>query len=110
MITTMNFIEPTGSPNGIRSTSVSLTSVTLSWDPINCIQQNSIIHRYTVYYQKSLGEGNRNESITLMTTATIDGLDPRTKYEFEVHGINDNGQTGPSVRLNVTTSAPTGRQ
>ena len=43
-------------------------------------------------------------SVTMMTTATIDGLDPRTKYEFEVRGINDNGQMGPSVRLNVTTS------
>ena len=108
MITTLNFIEPTGSPNGIRNTSVSLTSVTLSWNPIDCIQQNSIIHRYMAYYRKRLREGTRNKSATV-TNTTIDGLDPRTRYEFEVHGINDNGQMGPSVRLNVTTSAPTGR-
>ena len=55
-------------------------------------------------------EGIKNDSVTVMTAATIDGLDPRTEYEFEVHGINDNGQMGPSVRLNVITSAPTGRQ
>jgi hypothetical protein len=44
-----------------------------------------------------------------MTTATINNLDPRTKYEFEVQGINDDGQKGPSERLNVTTSTPTGK-
>jgi hypothetical protein len=44
-----------------------------------------------------------------MTTVTISNLDPRTKYEFEVQGINDNGQKGPPERLNVTTSTPTGK-
>jgi hypothetical protein len=45
----------------------------------------------------------------MATTATINNLDPCTKYEFEVQGINDNGRKGPSERLNVTTSTPTGK-
>ena len=55
-------------------------------------------------------EKTRNDNIrTMMTIATINNLDPRTKYEFEVQGINDDGQEGPSEKLNVTTSAPTGK-
>ena len=45
----------------------------------------------------------------MTTIVTINNLDPRTKYEFEVQGINNDGQKGPSERLNVTTSAPTGK-
>ena len=45
----------------------------------------------------------------MTTTATINDLDPHTKYGFEVQGINNNGQEGPSERLNVTTNAPTGK-
>ena len=104
------YTEPTGSPNNIRNTSVNLTSIAISWSPISCIEQNSIIHRYIVYYWKRLQEGTRNDNIsTMMTTVTINNLDPRTNYEFEVQGINENGQKGPSEKLNVTTSAPTGK-
>jgi hypothetical protein len=104
--------EPTGSPNDVRNTSVNLTSVTILWNPINCIEQNSIIHGYIVYYWKSLQDSFRNELVnisTMATTAAINNLDPCTKYEFEVQGINDNGRKGPSERLNVTTSTPTGK-
>ena len=109
MITT----APDGSPSGIRNTSADLTSISIAWSPITCIQQNSIIQRYIVYYRKSLTEGTRNEllNISAITTmANIDNLDPRTKYEFEVQGVNDDGKNSPSDSLNVTTSAPTGRQ
>ena len=108
----LQYIEPTGSPNDVRNTSVNLTSVAISWSPISCIEQNSIIHGYIVYYRKSLQEleRTRNDNIsTVMTNATINNLDPRTNYEFEVQGINENGQNGPSEKLNVTTSAPTGK-
>ena len=60
----------------------------------------------------NLKERARNESVNISTTstsATIINLDPHTKYEVEVQGINDNGQKSPSNRLNVTTSAPTGK-
>ena len=101
---------PTGSPNNIRNTSVNLTSAAISWSPISCIEQNSVIHVYIVYYRKSLQEGTRIDNIsTIMTNATINNLDPHTNYEFEVQGINENGQKGPSEKLNVTTSAPTGK-
>ena len=103
------YTEPTGSPNNIRNVSVNLTSIAISWSPISCIEQNSIIHGYIVYYQKGLQEGTRNNISTMMTNATINNLDPRTKYEFEVQGINENGQKGPSEKMNVTTSAPTGK-
>ena len=87
-----------------------LTSVTISWNSINCIQQNSIIHSYVIHYRKSLSESALANISTLMTMATINNLDPRTKYVFEIQGINDQGQKGLSDRINVTTSAPTGRQ
>ena len=107
----LQYTEPTGSPSDITSASVNLTSVTISWNPISCIQQNSIIHGYIVYYQKSLQKRTRNELVvsTMVTVATINNLDPRTRYEFEVQGINNDGQKGPSERLNVTTRTPTGK-
>ena len=105
----LQYIEPIGSPNDVRNTSVNLTSVAISWSPISCIEQNSIIHGYIVYYRKRLQEGTRNNISTMMTTVTINNLNPRTKYEFEVQGINENGQEGLSEKLNVTTSAPTGK-
>lgn len=101
---------PDGPPNGIRNTSVKLTSVTISWNPINCIQQNSIIHKYIIHYGKSLKEGVGNNISANVTMVTINNLDPRTKYVFEVRGVNDEEQEGPSDSINVATSAPTGRQ
>ena len=98
-------------PNSIRNTSVNITSVSLSWDPINCSLQNSIIRNYTVYYWKKFGSEAINKSVNIsvpVTSATIDYLDPHTEYVFDVQAVNGNGLRGPSTTLNVTTRVPEG--
>ena len=102
---------PVGVPNGIRKTSVNITTVSISWNPINCSQQNSLIRNYTVYYRKRFGFETLRKSVNIsapVTSATIDYLDPHTEYVFEVQAVNENALRGPSTTLNVTTSIPEG--
>ena len=90
--------------------STNLTAINISWAPVNCTQQNSVIKGYTVYYREKSEHRELNESrYTDVTNATIVKLDPNREYVLEVQAVNDKNMTGPSADLNVKTSIPEGK-
>ena len=98
-------------PTAVKHTSVNLTSMTIIWDPITCIQRNSLIRNYIVNYT---GESDRySRSIntsTTETTITLYKLDPSTNYIIEVQAESENNiRSPPSSSIEVMTSVPKGK-
>ena len=64
----------------------------VTWDAIECIEQNGIITGYVVKFQEQGGAMIPGEVVGQSFTAS--GLTPTTHYTFRVAGVNSNG-TGP---------------
>ena len=72
------------------------TTISVQWDEVPCLQQNSIITGYTVRYEPASGGEPSNEPITgtdRMTSLT--DLLPFTDYSIEVAAVNSNNDMGP---------------
>ena len=107
----MTYIVPDGPPNDLKVVSTKLTAINISWYPVNCIQQNSIIKGYIVHYWKKSEDRAMNKSRnTVEPNAIIVKLDPNTEYILEVRAVNDKNMIGPSANLIVNTSIPKGRE
>ena len=65
----------------------------MTWDPIDCIEQNGIISFYLTKFHTREND-HRVSGMVLGTSFTADGLTPNTSYTFQVAGVNDAG-TGP---------------
>jgi hypothetical protein len=106
----INLIVPDGPINNLSVVSTNLTAINITWIPITCIQRNSVIRGYTVYYKKKSEARAFNESRnTVDTNAMIAHLDPNTEYVLEVRAVNDKNMTGPPANLTVNTSIPEGK-
>ena len=102
---------PTGAPTAVSVVSVNLTTIKISWAPINCIQENSIIKNYIVYYRKRSELQNSKKSVSVsanVINATIHELNPNTEYVLDVEAVNVNYLSSPSAKLSVNTSVPKG--
>ena len=77
------------------------TSVMLTWNEVNCLQQNGAITGYMIRY---VGD-SQTITNTSSRTYTVQGLDPFTEYLFSVAAMNSNG-VGPfsGQPLTVTTA------
>ena len=90
---------PSGVPQSL-SAFVSARNVTVSWQPINCIDRNGDITGYMVMFGVE-SEPATSETVTELSF-TRDGLTPGTSYTFRVAGVNSVG-TGPSQQITITT-------
>ena len=93
-------------------TIVDITSanITIAWDAVSCIERNSMITGYVVYYTQTSTSGN--DSVMVAGTGdtggrvTINGLTPSTLYSIQVAAVNNNGNVGElSTTLIVYTSS-----
>ena len=75
------------------STTVLSTSITVGWDPVECIEQNGVIDNYIVRFGPEGGVQNE-QTIGTTRTLSVSGLSPSTKYSFTVAAVNSAG-TGP---------------
>lgn len=88
-------------PSGLRAAAAGSTEASLSW------QDNS---NDETGFSIELHEGDRSWEYlgtidSDFTTATIEGLDPDTTYEFRVRAVNDTALSAPSNKATVTTTA-----
>ena len=74
----------------------------VTWDTIECIENNGIITGYTVVFQEQGGANVPGHTVDRTFSAA--GLIPFTVYTFQVAGVNDVG-TGPFTDIiTITTS------
>ena len=98
-------------PTAVKTTSVNLTSMTVTWDPITCIHRNSLIRNYIVNYTGEPDGYSRSiNTSTTETTITLYKLDPSTNYVVEVQAESKNNiRSRPSSSIKVMTSVPKGK-
>ena len=81
---------------------ITVFTITVKWDPVDCMYQNGLITEYIIQYYK---QDRENETIVNATTTTsmleytITDLQPLTVYVIEVAAVND---AGISIYGNIT--------
>jgi chitinase len=86
--------QPPAPPTGLRTGTVTSTSVALSWSPVTGATG------YAVYR-----DGTRIRTVS-GPSATVTGLSPATAYAFQVAAVNDAGESARSATVTATTTAP----
>ena len=93
-------------PTGLRVTSYTDDSVSLSWDA------GTDAYRYQVEYRRSSSSSWLHAGYTFGTSRTVSGLDPNTAYDFQVRARGDGSPYSytygsPSTSVPRTTGSPT---
>ncbi|BCM69821.1 chitinase [Streptomyces sp. FBKL.4005] len=88
--------QPPAAPAGLRTTSVTSSSVGLSWSAVTGATG------YAVYR-----DGAKVQTVT-GTSATVSGLAASTAYSFQVTALNDAGESAKSATVTATTTAGPG--
>ncbi|GHH16401.1 chitinase [Streptomyces lanatus] len=89
--------QPPAAPTGVRTGSVTSSSVALSWSPV-AGATGYAVYRDGAKVQTASG-----------TSATVGGLSPSTAYGFQVTALNEAGESARSATVTATTTAsPTG--
>ena len=111
---------PQSAPGLVQSLSVismSVSSITIQWDRVDCRERNGRIDGYRIVYYPILSS-NPNDRVprTLVGTRdtdrvfSVNGLPPRTSYTFEVQASNNYiNMHGPPAFCTANTTAPQGR-
>lgn len=108
LIVKLSFTVAPGPPPSFSVPNVTLTTVTIAWSHLQCIEQNGAIRFYRVEYgHESITESMVVQSDT--TTFTANGLEPKTTYVFQVRAVNENNSSGLPNGSNITTSSPDGK-
>ena len=72
---------------------ITVFTITVKWDPVDCMYQNGLITEYIIQYYKQDRENETmvNSTTTSMLEYTITDLQPLTVYVIEVAAENDAG-------------------
>ncbi len=95
---------PTASP-AVIGTASSTTSVRLWWDEVDCIQRNSEITHYRLWYVQVALSADNSIQMDVPTERyyTITGLWPFTNYSIELAAVNNASQVGPKATIAIQT-------
>ncbi|MEU2422508.1 glycosyl hydrolase family 18 protein [Streptomyces sp. NPDC007851] len=85
--------QPPATPTGLRSGTVTSSSVALSWSAVTGATG------YAVYR-----DGTKVQTVT-GTSATVSGLSAATAYSFQVTAVNGAGESAKSAAVTATTTS-----
>ena len=96
---------------------MNVTSITIQWDRVNCIDRNGPAKLYRVLYYPTADPSQSDVKAAFDTgdrerMFSISRLPPRTSYTFEVSAINNlpnQALNGPAVNITARTTAPQGK-
>jgi len=88
----MNYCVAPTAPPEITNYATTSTTVTIHWDPIECIKRNGLITMYRIEIQE-------HDEIIMQVQVngdkrnfTVDGLAPKTMYTIRIAGVTSGGQ------------------
>ncbi len=94
------FVVPSGTVQEILLEDNNFTSITISWQPVVCLQQNSPVTSYKVRYtETSITTGPLS---TTDTSFVATSLFYGTSYTFEIAAVNKDG-VGPYQQFIAST-------
>ena len=70
---------------------ITVFTITVKWDPVDCMHKNGVITEYTIQYYKQDRENETMVNSTSMLKYTFTDLQPLTVYVIEVAAVNDAG-------------------
>ena len=84
---------PSAAPNSVRIYNINSSSITVHWEPVDCIHQNGDIIGYSVRYVAQGSDSIQIINVTGVATteAIITNLDHATSYSIEVAAVNSAG-------------------
>ena len=90
--------EPDGAPQNVRGHNTSSTSISVSWEKVQCDLQNGIITGYNITYESQ----TENDNGVLLAgpndrQANLTGLKEFVKYNISVVAFTVKGDGPPSV-------------
>ena len=116
MIIILCISDPAATPASLILTSATVTTLSVSWARVTCIDRNSAITDYNIRVIDRSGTsifGTRIPAVPREYTAT--GLFPSTNYSIAVAALSIDLSVlpstflfGPEIALTVTTAAPAG--
>lgn len=77
-----------------------MTSITITWDEVQCIERNSDITEYVIIFNEINDTSNARQF-------TASQLFPSTSYTFQIAAMSSDG-IGPFESINASTSPPEG--
>ena len=102
------FADPSGRVENLRSTVVTSSSITVTWDELSCVDRNGELTGYRIDY--GIGTFDNSQTVTSGTSFPASGLRPLTTYRFRVAAVNSNGRGPYSDALNRQTLVSPGKQ
>ena len=105
-------VGPAGFPENLHSTMSTATTITLTWDKLNCVDRNGVITGYIVQNGTTAFDTSLNVTGTSVSdrTFTASGLVPLTTYMFRITAVNSDGVGPYSSPHSFHTSFPQGKQ
>ena len=93
---------PSGAPENVSAEHTS-TTISLSWDEVNCFERNGMISRYRISYAAAENVSDVNYIDSTGFQENLTGLLPSTTYVVSIAAVNDEQGTGPAQNLTITT-------
>ena len=89
---------PSEVPQNLTIINSTSTSVTISWESVECIRRNGLITHYIVGYARDGANSQWHVNVTVNITNqddggsyTATGIDNTTRYTFKVAAVNEAG-------------------
>ena len=92
-----------GIVQNVRSTFATFSSITLTWDELNCVDRNGPLTEYKIEFGTTNFE---NMKTVTGTSFTASGLTGNTSYMFKVAAMNSNGPGMYNTIVNSMTLPP----
>ena len=97
MINRIHFIPgPSGAPQNLTVINSTSTSVTISWNSVQCVHRNGLVTHYTITYSLMDSTDQMTDRVNITDSDnggsyTASGLQPSTNYVFRIAAVNDAG-------------------
>ncbi len=97
------FVSPASTGSPAVTGTASSTSVRLQWDEVDCIQRNSEITHYRLWYVPVPSAEDSIQRDVPAESYTIAELRPFTNYSIELAAVNNASQVGPKATIAIQT-------
>ncbi|XP_072047711.1 receptor-type tyrosine-protein phosphatase F-like [Amphiura filiformis] len=105
---TTSEIAPSAAPSNVRYTNVSSTSVSFIWDEVACGHRRGNIFQYHCTITSTTDSAYNKEKYAVERTASYEGLQPCTTYDFTVVAVTvaGIGPRTPEARITTEKTKP----